>query len=140
EDVEARDRKVKELQARNDEEWQQKLLLKEQEYAVTIEARDREHKEVMQRNDEEWQRKLLSKEQELKEVKAHYVARLESKEKELQEALAKTANEWQKSLQIQQVRETARRVLPADSIVLVISKGDDQLLNLEGRYGWHFPQ
>lgn len=38
------------------------------------------------------------------------------------------------------VREVARRVLPPRSTVIVISKGDEQLLELDGQQGWHFPQ
>jgi hypothetical protein len=30
--------------------------------------------------------------------------------------------------------------VPADATVLVVSKGDSQLLDLGGRRGWHFPQ
>jgi len=44
-------------------------------------------------------------------------------------------------------RELTKRIcaivqshVPADSTVLVVSKGDDDLLKLEGRQAWHFPQ
>ncbi len=37
-------------------------------------------------------------------------------------------------------RDVVRRAVPRDSIVAVVSKGDPQLLNLDGRRGWHFPQ
>lgn len=40
----------------------------------------------------------------------------------------------------QPVREAIRRAVPIDATVLVVSKGDDELLNLDGRRGWHFPQ
>jgi glycosyltransferase involved in cell wall biosynthesis len=43
-------------------------------------------------------------------------------------------------LLLQRVREVARGTLPADATVLVISKGDGELLKLPGRPGWHFPQ
>jgi hypothetical protein len=33
-----------------------------------------------------------------------------------------------------------RKTLPADATVLVISKGDEELLRLDGRRGWHFPR
>jgi hypothetical protein len=38
------------------------------------------------------------------------------------------------------IREAVRDTLPADATVLIVSKGDDQLMNLEGRRAWHFPQ
>lgn len=41
---------------------------------------------------------------------------------------------------IADIRAVVQRVVPAGSAVAVVSKGDDELLNLEGRRGWHFPQ
>ncbi len=38
------------------------------------------------------------------------------------------------------VRATIDSELPADSTVLVVSRGDDELLKLNGRRGWHFPR
>lgn len=38
------------------------------------------------------------------------------------------------------IRALVRSVVPAGATVLVVSKGDDELLLLEGRVGWHFPQ
>jgi hypothetical protein len=40
----------------------------------------------------------------------------------------------------EQLRAVVRRTLPAGATVLVASKGDDELLRLEGRRAWHFPQ
>ena len=37
-------------------------------------------------------------------------------------------------------REVVRRVVPEDATVVVVSRGDGELLKLEGRTGWHFPQ
>ena len=39
----------------------------------------------------------------------------------------------------QQVRDAVRRVVPPGRDVLVISQGDENLLHLEGRRAWHFP-
>lgn len=41
---------------------------------------------------------------------------------------------------VTQIREAATTTLPTDATVIVISKGDDQLLNLNGRRAWHFPR
>jgi GT2 family glycosyltransferase len=38
------------------------------------------------------------------------------------------------------IRDTVREVVPAGARVLVVSKGDDQLLQFDGRLGAHFPQ
>jgi hypothetical protein len=39
------------------------------------------------------------------------------------------------------IREVAKAVLPPDATVVVVSKGDEELLKLGGeRRGWHFPQ
>src|SRR5581483_4437693 len=34
---------------------------------------------------------------------------------------------------------SVRPILPPKAVVLVISRGDDALLELDGRTGWHFP-
>ena len=41
---------------------------------------------------------------------------------------------------IARVQEIVRETLPAKATVLVISKGDDALLEFDGRRGWRFPQ
>jgi GT2 family glycosyltransferase len=38
------------------------------------------------------------------------------------------------------VREAVLEAVPSGSTVLVVSRGDDQLLRLNGRRGWHFPR
>jgi hypothetical protein len=38
------------------------------------------------------------------------------------------------------IRQTVRQSLPADAVVLVVSRGDGALLELNGRTGLHFPQ
>ena len=41
---------------------------------------------------------------------------------------------------VRQVREAIATHVPADAIVLVVSKGDEDLLELDSRRGWHFPE
>lgn len=41
---------------------------------------------------------------------------------------------------VQRVRDVARRTIPCNATVAVITRGDDALVNLYGRNGWHFPQ
>src|SRR3972149_3001468 len=41
---------------------------------------------------------------------------------------------------IPRLREVVHHALPPDATVIVVSKGDDELLKLDGRRGWHFPQ
>src|SRR4051794_15220441 len=37
-------------------------------------------------------------------------------------------------------RATVRRAVPRDAIVAVVSRGDGDLLEIEGSEAWHFPQ
>jgi SAM-dependent methyltransferase len=41
---------------------------------------------------------------------------------------------------VRRTRETVDETLPAGRIVLIMTRGDDDLLNLDGREGWHFPR
>ena len=38
------------------------------------------------------------------------------------------------------IRELIRAAVPAGATVLVASRGDEAILNIDGRQGWHFPQ
>lgn len=40
---------------------------------------------------------------------------------------------------LHRVRGIVRAALPPQAVVLVVSRGDDALLELDGRTGWHFP-
>lgn len=69
----------------------------------------------------------------------------EALQKRLRKAEARVDAAW-RSLEIrnsilkQEIREAVHTTVPPNSIVLVISKGDDDLLKLDGCQGWHFPQ
>jgi hypothetical protein len=41
---------------------------------------------------------------------------------------------------VRRVREVVQRTVPAEAHVIVVSKGDQELLDLSGRGAWHFPQ
>lgn len=41
---------------------------------------------------------------------------------------------------VERVRRVVSTDLPADAVVLVVSKGDEKLVELDGRTGWHFPR
>lgn len=41
---------------------------------------------------------------------------------------------------IRLIRGSVRKSTPYDATVIVISKGEDELLNLQGRRAWHFPR
>ena len=41
---------------------------------------------------------------------------------------------------IQQIRQIVQFVMPSDATAVVVSRGDEELISLEGRRGWHFPQ
>jgi hypothetical protein len=38
------------------------------------------------------------------------------------------------------VREIVQRTIPCGATVAMVNKGDEQLLDLDGRQGWHFPR
>lgn len=41
---------------------------------------------------------------------------------------------------IRRIQGIASSLLPPDATVLVVSRGDEELLNLDGRQAWHFPR
>jgi hypothetical protein len=41
---------------------------------------------------------------------------------------------------LSRIREVVNKALPLDATILVVSKGDDELVKLAGRKAWHFPQ
>jgi hypothetical protein len=41
---------------------------------------------------------------------------------------------------LQRIRQVVDTTLPPDALAVVVSKGDDELLQLERRKAWHFPQ
>jgi hypothetical protein len=41
---------------------------------------------------------------------------------------------------VARIGEILRATVPSDAVVLVVSRGDDKLLNLHGGRGWHFPR
>lgn len=48
------------------------------------------------------------------------------------------ANGYQQT--VTEIRAAVGRLLPKEATALVVSKGDGELLKLDGRKGWHFPQ
>ena len=56
-----------------------------------------------------------------------------------EESHAETMSRSQYAKLVRSVRSVVNRALPAESTVLVISKGDDALLDLDCRERWHFP-
>jgi GT2 family glycosyltransferase len=49
---------------------------------------------------------------------------------------------WNQEYQqlVERIREAVDATLPPDATVIVVSKGDEELLKLDGRPAWHFPQ
>ncbi|MQA89838.1 MAG: glycosyltransferase [Gemmatimonas sp.] len=48
--------------------------------------------------------------------------------------------EFAEEAAVRRVREIARATIPIEATVLVVSRGDEELLDLGGARGWHFPQ
>jgi GT2 family glycosyltransferase len=88
---------------------------------------------------------------ELRNSRARITSQLETLSEEIslllqvtQAILPRFAPEVSKQLQyrqmIRQLRQLVNDTLPSEVTVLVVSKGDDELLNLGGRPAWNFPQ
>jgi radical SAM protein with 4Fe4S-binding SPASM domain len=75
-------------------------------------------------------------------AKANRVLRRELAE--YNEALRRQAREADKKVPYWQlvgrIQEVVRASLPPDATVIVVSRGDEELLKLDGREAWHFPQ
>jgi hypothetical protein len=46
---------------------------------------------------------------------------------------------WYQDLR-RRIRKTVLSVIPANATAMVVSRGDDELLDLDGREAWHFPR
>jgi hypothetical protein len=55
-------------------------------------------------------------------------------------ALASRIEQVRYRREVARVRQMVSREVPRGSIVAVISRGDDELMTLDGRRGWHFPR
>jgi hypothetical protein len=88
------------------------------------------------RSVDEKSRKSASEIDEIKTV----VSQLESKIEELYKIFSTQEGKNDYEYLIRKIRAIVDVVLPIESTVIVISKGDNALLNLDGRTGWHFPQ
>jgi glycosyltransferase involved in cell wall biosynthesis len=42
--------------------------------------------------------------------------------------------------EVQKIQSVVSSLIPQDAKVVVVSKGDEELLSFDGRHGWHFPQ
>jgi SAM-dependent methyltransferase/spore maturation protein CgeB len=101
--------------------------------AAALEVEVTRLRQELTAKDAGWQKRLTQSE-------ALHAARLRERESQLLALLSQREGELKRQLANQRIREVARSVLPTDARVLVISKGDDDLLRLDGRIGWHFPQ
>lgn len=108
-------------------------------------------RQQLETKDEEWRGRLkeiqvrLEKElgatkRELEERNKLYKLRLRERERHLSELVGQREANWKRATVNQRIRDVVRRTVPAEARVLVISKGDDDLLALDGRRGEHFPQ
>lgn len=100
---------------------------------ATLEAEASRLRQALRDQDDALQQRLA-------QVEALETARGLERERQWRLALAQQESDWQRARANQRIRELVRSVLPPDAHVLVISKGEDELLRLEGRCGGHFPQ
>jgi hypothetical protein len=55
-------------------------------------------------------------------------------------AVTERLTEIHRWMDVQRTRELVHATVPLDATVLVVSKGDPELLQLDSRTGWHFPR
>ena len=83
---------------------------------------------------------LAVKDRELKERERLHAIRLREREEHLRGLAGQREADWKRRAANECIRAVARAALPPEAQVLVISHGDDEMLQLDGRRGWHFPQ
>jgi GT2 family glycosyltransferase len=66
--------------------------------------------------------------------------RLSERQDEIQAVISRLSGTVDYMGMVRRVRAYARRLLPPEARIIVISKGDPDLVELEGQEGWHFPQ
>lgn len=65
---------------------------------------------------------------------------LKNRISELQAELHSKERDQGYSKVVRTIKDLIELTVPRHSIILAISKGDEDLLELRGRYGWHFPR
>lgn len=71
------------------------------------------------------------------------VERLADRDEPAQRALPQLRDELaelRRAVLVERVQRATRRVVPPDATVVVVSRGDDELVELGDRQGWHFPR
>lgn len=84
--------------------------------------------------------KSAASQERVAQIERLHAAKLRESERHFQELLEKRDAEAIRKAASARLRDVVRAALPVDARVLVISNGDDDLIQLEGRYGMHFPQ
>lgn len=95
---------------------------------------------VAQQKADELRQEVARLKQQLGTLEDNHLARARQQEKEFQAALYQRDQDFKRQLTNQRLRQFACSVLPIAARALVVSKGDDDLLALDGRSGKHFPQ
>lgn len=73
-------------------------------------------------------------------VRAVLMAAREGARRQKDAVSAGPTHEQQYQQLVGRVKEIVHNVVPPGAVVVVVSKGDDALLDYDGREGWHFPQ
>jgi predicted O-methyltransferase YrrM len=98
---------------------------------------------VASKEKEELRSQLIAQEEQIRSLAAEIYS-LKGLEKDLKSAVAETREQLLRQDAyyelIARIRNLVRNKVPEDSTVLVVSKGDDQLVSFGNCQGWHFPQ
>jgi hypothetical protein len=126
---------VRELEANRDAQLRQLAA-----HAAELQAKDDERRREFESLATRHARDIRAREIQIKDLNALLAARDKEHQRELEAATKQRDVDWERRLMNQRIRALVRDKLPADAHVLVISKGDEDLLRLDGRHGEHFPQ
>ncbi len=109
------------------------VLAAQRERIEELQSHSAQMREALRRVENEGQVRLV-------QIEARHAEALRARERHFQELLAKQEAQWNRKTATQGIRDLVRACLPPDAYVLVISKGDEDLLRLDGRHAAHFPQ
>ncbi len=115
-----------------------------QDLIDTLSGREKDLREAMTSAARQLSEHTLTTESTLRDLESKISRAQEEHKTESENAVAKAVaisnqfTEYQNL--IVSVRQVVNHLVPSDATVIMVSKGDDELLKLDGRNAWHFPQ
>ncbi len=132
----ARAEKANSAQERESKHWQARLDAVERELA---QAKKRPEGSIL-RTEERLLREMAGLRAQFEELLARHVEVLQGSIYDLQAEADEDPEKPEYRKVVRRLRETVRDGVPPGATILVVSKGDENLVNLYGRRAWHFPR